>query len=471
MDLKVNIMNNIPHLIKRYPFIFSILLCIELLAIFLTAIKPLFAPILIGVMIWAFLFLILTESIGIGCALLAVLAFFQPLDFPGKLTFRTDELLLLFILGIVVVGFLYSRSPIEGGTTERIKVYLSGVDIPILLLFTIILLSTILSFTLKYEFSILSSLISLRQWFFYLIIFYLTVNLLRTKKEIKIFVIILLISTCLLSLWGIRQFLTAGIMTQRANSFFCHSNVFGGYLSLVIPITLSIFCISNSWKKVLLSAVMFIILCSGVAVSLSRSAFVGLGVTLLFFLIIFWKELVRWISIILCIIIGALLTGNLAVVIFRALPTSWLDISTMGRLHIWDFALASIRNHPFLGVGLQHYTQVYAYDGRSALKSLEFLHAHNLYLELAMGIGLIGLGLFMWFIVIVLKRGMWVFKTGSTALSRAIALGCVGGIINFLADGLFEYLFHNVNVGFLFWMILGIIMTLWRLENNKNNEI
>lgn len=96
--------------------------------------------------------------------------------------------------------------------------------------------------------------------------------------------------------------------------------------------------------------------------------------------------------------VGTVISDGLAA-IAKMLP---LDSSFTGRVDIWDFAVQSVQAHPITGYGFS------AFWGRGAIEELPegkewaayAAHSHNGYLDTALGMGLPGLALLVFALVI-----------------------------------------------------------------------
>ena len=92
----------------------------------------------------------------------------------------------------------------------------------------------------------------------------------------------------------------------------------------------------------------------------------------------------------------------------RAKSISDLDeLSNKTRLQIWGVSLKSIAAHPFLGVGLGNYVIVLNEDASAAKKGAS---AHNLYLDFAAEIGILGALILVLIFAEILRTSWLVFK-------------------------------------------------------------
>lgn len=118
--------------------------------------------------------------------------------------------------------------------------------------------------------------------------------------------------------------------------------------------------------------------------------------------------------------------------------------STMMRLNYWQEALKIIIQHPFFGVGPGNFN--------SALSR----YAHNAYLQIWSETGIAGLLSFIWIICAVLKSCLKQLKNPP---NQAQLAGLIAVITVFLIHNCFDFTFFLLEVAYLWWIILGLIVT------------
>ena len=149
-----------------------------------------------------------------------------------------------------------------------------------------------------------------------------------------------------------------------------------------------------------------------------------------------------------------------------------LDPSTMAfRLHVWRVALWMITDFPFTGVGMGLFNEV----GPVLYPFSETQNpgTHNLYLGVAVDLGLLGLIAFL-SLLITLARMAGELRLGKVrdALSeqQALAAGMFAGLIGLLAHGLFDNTIWNTRASFLLWLVIGGFTAAFLLEQAEAQE-
>jgi O-antigen ligase len=116
------------------------------------------------------------------------------------------------------------------------------------------------------------------------------------------------------------------------------------------------------------------------------------------------------------------------------------ETSHADRFSIWQATLRLCYEHPVAGVGFGGYwIAITRYHNGSG--ELVPQQAHNDYLELWASGGLIGVALFVWFVVIVVRQSLRQRKSHDRFRS-AVALGALTGLFGVAVHSLFDFGLH-----------------------------
>ena len=164
--------------------------------------------------------------------------------------------------------------------------------------------------------------------------------------------------------------------------------------------------------------------------------------------------------------VGAVAAGGLAAIPLLRTPrfASLLDLTSgtsFFRVNVWHSALLMIREHPILGVGLDNF--LYQYRGRymfpDAWAESMLSHPHNIVLDYAARLGLMGLAVGLW-----LQAAFWQaalpLRKLSDPLNRALAIGLMASMADFLAHGLVDASYFVIDLAYVFFMTLAIVQAL-----------
>ena len=154
--------------------------------------------------------------------------------------------------------------------------------------------------------------------------------------------------------------------------------------------------------------------------------------------------------------------GVVALIIASQVPALAARLDLFGvtgffRLSLWQAAIHMLADYPWFGVGLDNF--LYAYRGRyildAAWQEPNLSHPHNIVLDFATRLGLIGL----------LAGGWLIWETGRSLIRNIrradaewlpVAAGLSGSLAAMLAHGLVDHSLFLVDLAFVFFLILGV---------------
>ncbi len=143
--------------------------------------------------------------------------------------------------------------------------------------------------------------------------------------------------------------------------------------------------------------------------------------------------------------------------------------TTFFRLSLWRSAWTMFREHPWLGVGPDNF--LYWYRSRyimpAAWQEPDLSQAHNIFLDYATRLGVVGLAAGLWLQIAFWRRALPLRRLADRN-RRALALGLMGGMVNFLAHGLVDASYFIIDLAFAFFMTLGLVQWLARSESDES---
>ncbi len=158
------------------------------------------------------------------------------------------------------------------------------------------------------------------------------------------------------------------------------------------------------------------------------------------------------------------------------------------RLGIFKDGLTIWLTNPVLGVGPgNYYSYSYRYSsflnviaGNSRLageQSNPYGNAHNGYIQILSELGIVGFGLFLWFLVAALRRAASAVRGAETLLEKAFATGALGAVAGMLIDMFTMHgVYYSVSAegystfvaGMYVWAALGMLVALSRRQSAQN---
>ena len=141
------------------------------------------------------------------------------------------------------------------------------------------------------------------------------------------------------------------------------------------------------------------------------------------------------------------------------------------RLHLWRSSWMMFRDHPLLGVGPDNF--LYHYRGRyilpAAWEEPHLSQAHNILLDYATRMGILGVAAGVWFQVAFWRLAL-PLRHLKDPDRRALALGLMCSMVNFLAHGLVDASYFLVDLAFAFFLALGVVQWLARSDTHGNEN-
>ena len=143
--------------------------------------------------------------------------------------------------------------------------------------------------------------------------------------------------------------------------------------------------------------------------------------------------------------------------------TASMDLSWAGRVEVWQRAVAAISDFPFTGVGLSAFRRIVheLYPLTLSSANIDVAHAHNVFLQTALDVGLPGLVAYVSLLVVASVLAWQVYRTADPP-EGVLALGLWGNLLAVHLFGLADAIALGAKVGLLFWLDIGILAALHR---------
>ena len=233
----------------------------------------------------------------------------------------------------------------------------------------------------------------------------------------------------------------------RAFAVFPDPHIFSYYVGMLIPLAgyLAFRKESSHTEKILP-----FILVGGALLSFSRASYVALLGTLVLWLgVLAWKyrKKISVVALFFLVTVGMLVAISPVASRFQSI-FSESDNSVTERTRLWHEAVSHVAAAPVWGTGMGNYPLLVK---PSALPR-EPIYVHNLYLDIAVELGIVGLGIFLLFLFSCLPAFSF---SASEILSFRQALFL--SLCIFLLHSCFEYPLFSVHILPLFLTILALL--------------
>ncbi len=259
----------------------------------------------------------------------------------------------------------------------------------------------------------------------------------------------------------------------RSIGTFYHPNLLGAYLSMVIPMTAVRITAKIDKKTKLILFVSIILMVTAILCSRSRGSFLSLLVSACFILIFLWKHISKT-GIFLFGIFGSCVS---VVLLNKIIFYLRLDDILSYRDLIWDNALKMIGLNPFTGIGLgvfyKEYVARYGIPSLSDFQTavndialtgspewLQGFHAHNLFLNYSVELGLLIIPCLLLFYFIFFKEFFSISKKNVELRDYCILVGSAAVVLGNFVHSFFESSvnFYDFTIGITFVLVAAMGM-------------
>jgi O-antigen ligase len=275
----------------------------------------------------------------------------------------------------------------------------------------------------------------------------------------------LVLGALIMSLIGLYQYVAGvGLITaegvSRIRGLYGSPNNLGLYLGRIVPVMVSLLFFGGDRRRrwVYLASGLPILLC--LYLTHSRGAWLlGVPAALLFMGVLRGRRA-------LLAAAGAVVAALIALLPFAGAERTrtLFDLgggTALHRLQLWQATVKMIRDHPLWGVGLDNFLYQYPrYMLPEAWQEPDLSHPHNILLDWWTRLGLLGVGALVWMEAAFFRVGLRLYRSLGEGDLRALVLGLMASMVDFLAHGLIDNSFFLVDLAFVFFLSVGMVRRL-----------
>ncbi len=145
---------------------------------------------------------------------------------------------------------------------------------------------------------------------------------------------------------------------------------------------------------------------------------------------------------------------------FKEIIATNKNFEGMGRTSFWKVAIDVIRAFPILGAGLNTYGKV----APEFTTKVGGYYAHNCYLQMTAETGILGFFSFMWIVWKLFVRTCRNVRRISDPFLYTILLGAFSGWTAFMIHSFVDTNFYSVQLGTLLWLLMAVLVTVEKLS-------
>lgn len=243
-------------------------------------------------------------------------------------------------------------------------------------------------------------------------------------------------------------------MPGRVESYFDNPNTFAEVLILLLPLVLALVLCSRRTVSRLAACGTFAVGLAALGMTYSRASWVGMACAMAV-LVFLWKPKLIPAFAVLC----AAAVPFLPDTIWHRILTIFgpADTTTSSRFPLYAAALEVIRSSPVSGAGLGTAAlQDYIRDFNLYHGEAPFVHAHNLYLETWVELGVLGFASCFASLMWNIKRAARTVRHCAASGARTITCAGAAALCGAMVTGLADYLWNYPRVMCIFWFVFAL---------------
>jgi len=376
---------------------------------------------------------------------------FQLGSIPGRdIVLRFDDILLIFVF----LGWLAKMAV----NKEFSLIRSTPLNRPILVYVGVCIVATLLA-AIQGLVKIKTSAFYLLKYFEYFLLFFMVSNNLRWIGQIKRFVTLMFIVAAIVSVYAITQIGTGVRVSAPFEGKIGEANTLGGYLILLMSLALGLLLCSRTFNKKLLFTGLLVLMGIPFLYTLSRGAWLAFIAMFIIFIVLDVKARPFLLgTLVIFVLFSSVIFPRIVQERVRETFTPYktytalgrtysLDESTSVRIESWKGAFGELKKRPILGCGIP------------AAQVID-----NQYARIIRETGLIGITVFIWLFMVILRVSWHAYKKCKEDwFTAGLSLGYLCGFMGLLVHAFSAETFILIRIMEPFWFLTAIIFVLSEL--------
>jgi len=380
-----------------------------------------------------------------------------PLDVGGR-----DEVLFLdLLIPIVVLGWVFHKVYHK----ERFKK--TSLDKILILFVGWMVLGLIFALRSLDLPLVLKSGLYLIRWVEYLLLFFLALDLMRTKELVIHYLKVIIGMGTLLAILGFLQLVFVpnfGFMQEagwdphrgRLLSTWFDPNFIGGFFALCFSLVLGLYYYLRKDQQARLALILAgIIFAVATILTYSRSAYLVFLLVLLIWGVVYARKLL-----VICLVAFTLVTIFVPRLQERVGGAVSLDVTAKSRLHSWDRAFQIVKTSPIVGVGYNTYRYTQEKLGFIEKKDKVIRSttgADSSLLTILATTGIVGLLFYLYLYFVILKKNFRLIVKNQLETQKKLSFAIFVSFLGLLAHSFFvnDLLYPYLMI--IFWILVAMV--------------
>ncbi|QTA79470.1 O-Antigen ligase domain-containing protein [Desulfonema limicola] len=300
------------------------------------------------------------------------------------------------------------------------------------------------------------------KYFEYCFVFFMIVNHVESKEQVKKFIFCILLTCFITSIVGIIQIPSGARVSAPFEGETGEPNTFGGYLVFIGAIAGGLFSTSDNLKGKVLTGFLICVMIFPFIYTRSRSSYLAFIPMVLILGAMSERKVLVLSVMLLCLALSPLfLPGAVKERIFYTfnqpkergqiqIGKIRIDTSTSERLNSWKNAVKNWTKHPLIGYGVTGYPFIDAQFPKVLVET-----------------GIIGLSAFIYLLYSIFRLGFKNLKILKDPYHIGITRGFIAGSAGLVFHAIGANTFIIVRIMEPFWFLAGIAAVLYELENKS----
>ena len=243
-------------------------------------------------------------------------------------------------------------------------------------------------------------------------------------------------------------------MPGRVYSFYDNPNSYAAFLILLIPLGVALLLGTKHWVSRIMACGAVLLGVVAMVMTYSRASWVGFAVSAAVFVLLWRPRLIPLLAVI-CVLCIPFLPSSIWDRILSIFNFS--DSSTSSRFGLYEAAVRAIGESPLTGVGLGTAApQKFIADQSLYHGNHRYVHAHNIYLEVWLETGLIGVVAFSGAVIWDIKNAVRYVRNSMESPAALITVGAAAALCGIMVAGLADYPWNYPRVMTVFWFVFAL---------------
>mgnify|MGYP003991009593 FL=1 len=305
------------------------------------------------------------------------------------------------------------------------------------------------------------------KYFEYFVVFFMAVNFVTTREQVKIFVILLLVTCAITAFIGFMQIPAGKRVTAPFEGASGEPGTFGGYLIMMMSVSIGLFLTSENRRAKMLLAGLIALSLVVIMATESRAAWMGLPFMYLVFLVLNKRKLLLIGAIVVILAVSPfLLPKNVKERFSGTFKTERgyqakvgvtdiaLDSSATLRVLSWQGVIRDLKYHPIFGYGITGYWFIDAQYFRTLIE-----------------LGILGFSIFMYLMYSIFKFILDTHRNTNDSYVKGLSMGVLAGFVSLLLHSIGSNTFIIVRIMEPFWFLMGLLVVLNHLDKDEQKKL